>query len=1027
MKIYHSLILGFLIVAASTKPLKAQQTFDSKKKKNATVNTSTLGAVRINGAAYQGGRNPSTSRMVTPTLKFPQSLQHRRPEKIYYSNETGLPFFIISTRDRKDLQLKIKKDISSAAHDYLLELQPILQLENADLEFTTQHIKTDNNNRSYVRLGQRYKGIPLYGAEVVVHMNEFGMGESFNGNYYNIVQDIDPVPAISGQLAINKVGAHLGKFKPLRPLTIQERQLVQHEEPIATLCIYQDKSLVTLPLLAYHIVYCPKLQERWEYFVNASTGTIIHRFQSVCSADGPRTATGADLNGVSRSINTYQKGTTYMLVDISRPMYKATGSQLPDQPIGGILTVDMNNTFGDDQTIQHTISTNNSWNTALQSKALSAHFNAGAAYEYFRTKHNRNSIDGEGGTIISIINVPDEEGKAMDNAFWNGKLMCYGNGNLMFKPLAGGMDVAGHEMTHGVVQSTANLEYQGESGAINESMADIFGSMMDPSDWLLGEDVVKLAVFPSGAMRSMSDPHNGGTNLSHPGYQPKHKSEAYTGTEDNGGVHRNSGIPNHAFYKFAEAITREKAAAVFYKALADYLTKSSKFIDLRLAVSKAASDLYGAGSNEVTQAGIAFDAVGITTGQGGDYTESLPDNPGAEFMLVYNTDTPDPNTLYRTSLSSNPVALTQTEFNSRPSVTDKGDVTVFVAADHTIHIIHTAPGSSPDESVLQEEQIWSNVVVSKGGTKLAAVTTAEEPLIYVYDFESDEWGEFELYNPTYSEGVNSKGPVYADALEWDYTGEYLVYDCFNRIDNNDGLDIEYWDVNFIHVWDNTENDFAPGTIEKLFASLPADVSIGNPSFAKNSPYIIAFDYVNEDTEEYTIVGYNIETSDLNVIAENNTLGWPSFNKNDSRIAFTTLDGTTNYKSSYVVLNSDKISSSVTAQDLYLSTKWPVYFASGEREIGEEVVTGVLDENNHTVALSCYPNPFKDDVFVEFKEHAVADSKVEVITTTGQRIYESIIPNSNTSLHLNLKDLKPGYYVMRISDSKNVGRCRIVKK
>ena len=98
---------------------------------------------------------------------------------------------------------------------------------------------------------------------------------------------------------------------------------------------------------------------------------------------------------------------------------------------------------------------------------------------------------------------------------------------------------------------------------------------------------------------------------------------------------------------------------------------------------------------------------------------------------------------------------------------------------------------------------------------MAAVTTDQDAKIYVYDFESEEWGEFELYNPTYTEGVNSAGPVYADALEFDYTGEFLVYDCFNRITSEDGADIEYWDVNFIHVWDNDANDFADGTIEKL--------------------------------------------------------------------------------------------------------------------------------------------------------------------------------------------------------------------
>ena len=331
--------------------------------------------------------------------------------------------------------------------------------------------------------------------------------------------------------------------------------------------------------------------------------------------------------------------------------------------------------------------------------------------------------------------------------------------------------------------------------------------------------------------------------------------------------------------------------------------------------------------------------------------------------------------------------LTTTVFKSRPSITDKGDVAVFVAADNTIHLISTAPGSTPTEVVLQQQPIWSNVVVSKGGTKIAAVTTAQEPIIYVYDFESEVWGEFELYNPTYSESVNSAGPVFADALEFDYTGEYLVYDCFNRINNTSGADIEYWDVNFIHVWDNDAGDFGGGSIEKLFSSLPDGVSIGNPSFAKNSPYIIAFDYVEFDTETYAILGCNVETNDVNVIAENNTIGWPSYNRDDSKIAYTALNGLTDYKSSVIALNSDKISSSTTATTLYTSTKWPVYFATGERVIGDEVITGVLEESTSKVAMSCYPNPFVQEVFTQFSEPLSAGCSVEVMNSMGQKVYE----------------------------------------
>ena len=1023
---YSFLVITFLLVMLQTsQSLMAQHAFDVKKKKNTSVNTSSLGAVHIKGSALKSTTGRSAS-IVPQARSFQQPLLQQRHPNVFYSTETGLPSFINSAQDNSTARLSLRKDIRPACDDYLQELEPLLQIKRSDVNFSIRQIKSDQSNKTRVRLDQYYKNIPVYGAEVVVHLNASGEGESFNGTYYNIEENIDVMPGISEQSALEKVNSHLSRKTPLRPLTSMERKLVQYEQPQVTLCIYRDKGLVKTFLLAYHIVSCPSIQQRWEYFIDAVTGNVLHQFETTCFVDGPRSTSAVDLNGVSQTINTYQKGSTYFLIDASRLMFNATGSVLPDAPVGGIFTIDMNNTFGANTSVRHFTSTTNAWSNAT---AVSAHFNAGVAYEYFRTKHNRNSIDDIGGTIYSVVNVPDgETGQPLDNAFWNGKLLSYGNGNVAFKPLAGSLDVAGHEMTHGVVENTANLEYQGESGAINESMADIFGSMMDPADWFIGEDVVKLSAFPSGAMRSMSDPHNGGTSLANQGFQPKHTNEAYQGTEDNGGVHINSGIPNNAFYRYAEAITRDKAAAVFYKALDDYLTKSSKFIDLRLAVIKAAGDLYGAASNEVTQAGIAFDAVGISTGQGGTYTETLPGNPGTEFLLVYNTDATDANTLYRTTLDGATVAaLSTTAFISRPSITDDGTIAVFVGSDNKIHAVNTAPGSTPGEVIIQNEAIWSNVVVSKGGTKLAAVTTAQDGIIYVYDFASETWVEFELYNPTYSEGVNSGGPVYADALEWDYNGEILVYDCFNRIPNSDGLDIEYWDVNFIQVWDNATNDFSDGTIAKLFSSLPDGVSIGNPSFSKNSPNIIAFDYFDVGAGEYAVLGCNIETNEVNVISTNTTLGWPSFNKNDSRIAFTALNGA-QYNTNYIILNTDKISSSATPLALFTDAKWPVYFATGDRAIGDEVVTGIAEQTQKKMSMTCYPTSFINEVSVKLDQQIMSDSRIELINSMGQKVYTySALPSNEETMFLNLENVKSGYYVLRISNAKNMGTCRIVKK
>lgn len=1028
-KFYGIIFFGFLM-SGLVVTMSAQDSFDSKKRTGSPVNTTSLKAKQIKGSRNANARSASLSPSIvkkTQPLAKPAFGQPRT--HIIYSKDTGLPSFINSPRINSGARAGFVKNSSEATMDYLQELSPVLQLNAAQSDFAITNIRTDNSNHTTVRLEQMYKGVPVYGAEVIVHLNEFGEGESFNGKYVKIDDQLDYRPSLSDNAAIQKVSADLSRNMARHALTEKEKQLVQYADPKATLVVYQDNGLVKTNVLAYHVIYCPSVYERWEYMVDAKTGNIIHQFESTCAVDGARTATGLDLNGTSRTVNTYQFGTQYLMLDISRTMYVAAGSVLPDEPIGGILTIDMNNTFGDNQTVQHAVSSNNTWTTATQTKALSAHFNAGFAYEYFRSKHLRNSIDGNGGTIISIVNVPDEDGTALDNAFWNGKAMFYGNGNVGFKPLAGALDAAGHELTHGVVENTANLDYEGESGAINESMADVFGSMMDPGDWLIGEDVVKTSQFPSGALRSLSDPHNGGTSLGTPGYQPAHTNEKYTGTQDNGGVHINSGIPNRAFYLYATAITREKAAAVYYLALTDYLTKSSQFVDLRLAIIQAATDLYGAGSTEVTQAGLAFDQVGIGSGTGGEYEEDLPSNPGTEFMLVYNTDTSDPNTLYRSNLDGTQVnALTTTEFFSKPSITDKGDVAVFVAADHTIKVITTSPGSEIVENTLQNEEIWSNAVVSKGGSKIAAVTTDEEPKIYVYDFASDEWGVFDLYNPTYSEGVNSAGPVYADALEWDYNGEFLVYDCFNRIDNASGADIEYWDVNFIHVWDNEAQNFADGTIEKLFSSLPDGVSIGNPSFSKNSPYILAFDYVDNADESYAILGCNVETNDVNVIAENNTLGWPSYNKTDERVAYTTLDESEEYQTSYILLNDDKISALGTEVGLFLSTKWPVYFATGSRVIGDEVITDVPDEVTAETGISCYPNPVQREMVVHLKDPVLVNGRIELVNSIGQQIYDfTSAVQSDQEVNVNLENLKPGYYFMKVTNAKKSGTCKLIKK
>jgi len=502
-------------------------------------------------------------------------------------------------------------------------------------------------------------------------------------------------------------------------------------------------------------------------------------------------------------------------------------------------------------------------------------------------------------------------------------------------------------------------------------------------------------------------------------------NEKYTGSQDNNGVHINSGIVNYVFFKFASAVGRDQAADIYYRALTDYLTKSSQFIDLRLAVIQAATDIYGEGSNQVTQAGLAFDAVGISNGQATDVVTNLPENPGEEYLLLLNTDPGDINTLYRSDMDLNFEPLSTTPVASRPSVQDDGFEAVFVTGDSTLHSIIVSPEYVTEEISIQDEPIWGNVVLSKDGNRVGAVTAFADTTIWVYDYISERWQDFILYNPTYLENITSAGVIYADALEFDISGEFLVYDAYNILRNNDGEDIEYWDVNFIRVWNNAANDFGDGAIYKLFSSIPEGVSIANPSFSKNSPNILAFDYYDAREDVYAILGCNIETNEVITIAENNHFGWPSFSKNDTRIAFNSAYEADNFSVNYVgvtISDQNEIASDGAVINMFTGGAWPVYFATGTRN-------AIRDHYNSPAGFTVtgYPNPFTESVTLEIPSELSEKCYLEILSPSGQIVFSGYYSSlERNSLSLDLKDLPSGYYILRLRNGETTGSGRIIK-
>lgn len=255
-----------------------------------------------------------------------------------------------------------------------------------------------------------------------------------------------------------------------------------------------------------------------------------------------------------------------------------------------------------------------------------AYEGCGTTYDLYANVFGRNSIDNNGLKLISTVHYD----KGYDNAFWDGEQMVYGDGDedlpsseRLFNRFTISLDIIGHELAHGVTQYEANLDYQDQSGALNEAISDIFGSLVKQyklrqtaaqADWIIGEGLFTANVKGVG-IRSMKSPgtaYNDFVLGNDP--QPAHMRDYVTTTEDFGGVHLNSGIINHAFYISAIEIggfAWEKAGKIWYKALTEKLRTNSNFQHAADATFEIAGELYGRNSLEQNAIKTGWSQVGI--------------------------------------------------------------------------------------------------------------------------------------------------------------------------------------------------------------------------------------------------------------------------------------------------------------------------------------------------------------------------------------------------------------------------------
>ncbi len=370
-------------------------------------------------------------------------------------------------------------------------------------------------------------------------------------------------------------------------------------KPTAKLVWYNSGVDVDAPKLrlAYKIdIYAKEPLSRADYFVDAQTSEILGKKDKLFYTDAVGTA-NTQYSG-SRTIHSDKNGSTYRLWDLTRG--------------NGIITL-----HGDKNSDLNYKSNTPDWNLTGQSQhAMDVHYGVEETYDFYKSKFNRNSLDDNGLALISYVNDGEQ-----DNAHWDGTSMNFGIRSTNNKGVTG-IDVTGHELTHGVTQYTSGLNYSYESGAMNESMSDIMGKSVQfvakPNDknWKMSNDMGWI-------IRDMSNPKAEDQPDTYMG------NKWYSGTSDNGGVHTNSGVGNYMFYLLVDggsgtndngdsysvsSIGLGKADQIIYRTETVYLTPTSQYNDWREACINAATDLYGANSNEVKQVKNAWHAVGV-----GDY------------------------------------------------------------------------------------------------------------------------------------------------------------------------------------------------------------------------------------------------------------------------------------------------------------------------------------------------------------------------------------------------------------------------
>ncbi|MFF1642680.1 M4 family metallopeptidase [Streptomyces sp. NPDC058246] len=496
----------------------------------------------------------------------------------------------------------------------LLDHAASLGLTSAQ-DTTVRDVVVDKDGTQHVRYDRTYHQLPVLGGDFVVHLTPDGTYRSANRATKRSISLSSVTPELSApkaaDLAVNALrAANLGET--LRQVTAKPQLVVDAQHGTPRLAWRTDA-------VARDSLGNPVART---VLTDARTGAQIDAWDSIETATGD----GKSLYSGTVPLETTLSGSTYQLKDATRGnTYTGDAANKTDLCVLGICVSRAPATVFTD--------TDNHWGTGTtadrSSAAVDAQYGTNETWDYYKNVHGRNGIAGDGKGSYNRVHY----GSNYNNAFWDDSCFCmtYGDGDgTTFGPLVA-LDVAGHEMSHGVTSKTAALTYSGESGGLNEATSDIFGTLVewyanspsDLGDYLIGEKIVRSG-FGKTALRYMDKPSKDGNS-----------ADCWSSSVGNLDVHYSSGVANHFAYLLAEGsgaktlngvsynsptcngstvtgIGRDKLGKIWYRALTVYMTSSTNYAAARTATLNAAKDLYGAGSTEYNAVAAAWSAVSVS-------------------------------------------------------------------------------------------------------------------------------------------------------------------------------------------------------------------------------------------------------------------------------------------------------------------------------------------------------------------------------------------------------------------------------